>query len=565
MKTVVICIGLMLGLWIPIAYGQMAFIDKTQFAGLGGSLINQGLSLADFDGDGREDIYVTALNGGPNRLYRNKGGMIFEEVSQNAGVKYAGNSRVSAWGDIDNDGDPDLYLGNRNEPDILYINQGDGTFSEESSLRGIDNPANTTSVVMADLNMDGWLDVYVSNIQDRNVLYLNQGDGYFTEQAQAAGVDDLAVGMGAVVFDYDLDGDPDIYQCHDAQIPYILFENDGDARFENVSAEAYVNYPGFGMGVDVGDFNLDGYMDMYITNLYDNVLYQNMGDGTFQNVAETYGVNDYGMGWGNVFADFDNDRLPDIYVSNDTYFSPLPNILYRNTGSGFEIESYGDPSHSPYGGYATVASDLNDDGKLDILIANNGVPGVQLLQNISVHQHHFISFRLEGVQSNRDAIGARLEVHTSAGIQYDQIIGNSGFGAHNGRWIHFGLADQATVEKVVIHWPSGLTQEIASIQADLKYNIREGEGVITSVKNQDIRPVSCQALVSGDKIYVQHNFENGAPDIHLFDIMGRAISTVLSIADNSIQIPPSETGPGIHFIRLSDDRNACVCKWMVLH
>lgn len=545
---------------LTVAFGQanISFTDKTNFAGLGGSHLNNGLALGDYDGDGREDLYVSALNGGPNRLYRNLGNFLFEEVSTQAGVNYAGTSKVSSWADIDNDGDADLYVGNRDELDLLYINQGDGTFVEEGALRGIYNPFPASSVLFADINRDGWLDLYLGNVNNPNKLYINNGGGYFTDHTQASGAGDQAVAMGSVFFDFDLDGDDDLYLTHDAQVPYILFENMGDATFTNISADANVNYAGFGMGADVGDFNLDGYMDLYITNLYDNVLYQNRGDGTFENVGEALGVNDPGMGWGNVWGDFDNDRLPDIYVVNDYYFSPYDNVLYRNTGTGFEIASEGDPCESPYAGYATVAADLNDDGRLDILLANSGAPGVQLFQNTTSDVKHFISFHLEGVESNHDAIGAKIEVYTAAGIQYDQVIGNSGWAADNGRWIHFGLADQVVVDKIIIKWPSGVVEEIQNLNGDQKYRIREGEGVITAAKEITSTIKSCQTILNDDQLNIRFLSTPDIQSLNISDMAGRSIPASYTLSQEVVNVVLPSLPSGIYQLMVVQADDVCV-------
>lgn len=540
---------------------QISFTDKTNFAGLGGSHLNNGLALGDYDGDGREDLYVSALNGGPNRLYRNLGNFLFVEVSAQAGVNYAGTSKVSSWADIDNDGDADLYVGNRDEADLLYINQGDGTFREEAATRGIYNLFAASSVLFSDINRDGWLDLYLGNVNNPNKLYINNGGGYFTDHTQASGAGDQAVAMGSVFFDFDLDGDDDLYLTHDAQVPYILFENMGDMTFTNVSANANVNYAGFGMGADVGDYNLDGYMDIYITNLYDNVLYQNKGDGTFENVAEAYEVNNPGMGWGTVWGDFDNDRLPDIYVVNDYYFSPYENVLYRNTGSGFEIASEGDPCESPYGGYATVASDLNDDGKLDLIVANNGAPGVQLFQNTTNNSTHYISFHLEGVESNRDALGAKIEVHTAAGIQYDHVIGNSGWAADNGRWIHFGLADQAVADKVIIRWPSGVVQQIDALDADQKYRIREGEGVISAVKETNHAIKSCQMIASDDELTISFPTPNEIKSLNISDMSGRSIPASYTLSQDVVNVALPSLPSGVYQVIVVQSEQICVSRF----
>ncbi|HSF88108.1 MAG TPA: FG-GAP-like repeat-containing protein, partial [Saprospiraceae bacterium] len=482
-------------------------------------------------------------------------------VSAQAGVNYAGTSKVSSWADIDNDGDADLYVGNRDEADLLYINQGDGTFLEEAATRGINNLFATSSVLFSDINRDGWLDLYIGNVNNPNVLYINNGGGYFTDHTQASGATDQAVAMGSVFFDYDLDGDDDLYLTHDAQVPYILYENMGDATFTNVSADANVNYAGFGMGADVGDFNLDGYMDIYITNLYDNVLYKNNGDGTFENVAPLYGVNNPGMGWGNVWGDFDNDRRPDIYVVNDYYFSPDVNVLYRNTGTGFEIASAGDPCESPFAGYATVAADLNDDGRLDLLVANNGAPGVQLFQNTTSDPKHYISFHLEGVESNRDALGAKIEVYTATGIQYDQVIGNSGWAADNGRWIHFGLGHQQVVDNVIIRWPSGLVQQFDGVWGDQKYRIREGEGLISAAKEIKNQIKSCRAITGDDELNISFS---GAPNIKsltITDMSGRSIPTTYTQSEEAVNVALPSLPSGVYQVMVVQPEEVCVSRF----
>ena len=560
MKPMIVLTGLFLSLSLN---AQIHFKDKTDFAGLGGSLLNNGLSLGDYDNDGREDIYVCALNGGPNRLYRNLGHFIFQEVAAQAGVRYFGTSKVSAWADIDNDGDEDLYVGNRDEAGLLYINQGNGTFTEESVARGLVNSFAASSVLFSDINRDGWLDVYIGNVLNPNALFLNTGDGHFENHTVASGATDQAVAMGSVFFDYDLDGDDDLYLTHDAQVPYILYENMGDATFQNISGDAQVNYAGFGMGVDVADYNLDGYMDMYITNLYANVMYENNGDGTFTNVAPLYGVDDPGMGWGVVWSDFDNDRYPDIYVSNDTYFSPYPNRLYRNVeGVAFALVSNGDPCESPYGGYAAVSSDLDDDGMMDLLVANNGTPGVQLFENIS-DTNHYISFRLEGVASNRDAIGAKIEVHTSLGIQYDQVIGNSGWAGNNGRWIHFGLADQTYIDKVIIRWPSGAVEEIADLQGDQKYNILEGEGVVTATKPVAEKTAPCKVISSSDhQLTLAADME--VQSIALIDMKGQRVPVRWSASDEEVKVKLPEGAAGIYILSMQTNSDQCVSAIPIL-
>ena len=266
---------------------------------------------------------------GPNHFYKNLGNGVFEEIAEEMGLGFRGNSRTSVWGDLNNDGFEDVYVGNLNEPDVLYLSNGDGTFSDITEIANITNDSRVFSANMIDINKDGWLDIYISNSNADNVLYLNTGQEMptFVNYTSEAGLKDTRHCMGVVFFDMDNDGDEDLYVTHDANIPNTLYENDGTGHFKEIGVQAGVDYRGFGMGVDAGDLDNDGDMDLYVTNLYANVLYINQGDNTFLDFTEISDVGDVGMGWGASIFDFNNDGLNDIYVGNDSYFYPLPNLL----------------------------------------------------------------------------------------------------------------------------------------------------------------------------------------------------------------------------------------------
>jgi hypothetical protein len=212
---------------------QISYKDVSNQAGVKGGGENIGVAFGDYDNDGDEDLYVSVRDG-RNKLFQNIDGSNFINVAELAGVDHEGSSRTSIWLDVNNDGLLDLYVSNFNEIDQLYVNQGDGTFSEDTRLARIYNPGRTFSVNAADVNQDGFIDIYVANFREENKLFVNNGDGTFTNKIDELGPKSMLNAMGAIFFDYDKDNDPDLYLVHDGQ-PNILYKNIGGGRYLDVS------------------------------------------------------------------------------------------------------------------------------------------------------------------------------------------------------------------------------------------------------------------------------------------------------------------------------------------
>lgn len=467
---------------LPLS-GQSLFSDVSPAANLPTRAGGESVSVTDFDNDGWEDIYV-AYTTGPNELWRNLGDGTFEEVAASAGLTLGPDThtKAAAWGDFDNDGWADLYAANRNGPDQLLRNNGDGTFSDVTAVAGMGQIGTPLSVNLADVDRDGLLDVYVTNFYLENILYRNNGDGMFTDITASAGVGDTNESMGSLFFDYDLDGDADLYLVHDNYEPNILYRNDGDGAFTDVSASSGTNTESFGMGVDAADLNGDGWPDLYVTNLYQNYLLYNNGDGTFTEYSTFAGVGDNGMGWGTTLLDYDADGNVDVYACNDYGYSPFPNVLYRNDGNGAFLPQTESIVANTGKSYGTATLDFDHDGRLDLAVANRGADEHWQLFRNEGQTGHRVSFRLTGTGGNPQAIGATITFTDNLGrVHSDEVHAGHGWTSQSSPTLTFGLGEAESIVGGRITWPSGLVQEIGALAIDFPYTLSEGEELVAGI------------------------------------------------------------------------------------
>ncbi|RMD92983.1 MAG: T9SS C-terminal target domain-containing protein, partial [Calditrichaeota bacterium] len=400
-----------------------------------------------------------------------------------------GHSQSAVWGDYDNDGWLDLYVATAfGEPNRLFHNNGDGTFEDVSQKSGTNNTARTQCAIWADLDNDGWLDLYLGNfLPAKNALYHNNGDGTFTDVALQAGAGESTFAMAVIPGDFDNDFDTDLYLTHDSNIPYTLLRNDGTGHFENVASAAGVAFAGQGMGADFGDYDNDGWLDLYVTNLKGNVLYRNQGDGTFKNVTYQAKVGDRGMAWSTFFADFNLDGWLDLYVVKESTYStpPLPNIMYANQGDGtFRVIFAGEGVSSMGSAIGGACADVNNDGAVDFFVANRpgqNFKGNHLFIN-NAPAHAWLKIKLVGRESNRSAIGARIRLLAGGQWQTRFIAGGSGYASQNSLVQVFGLGEAQQADSLVIYWPSGRIDRMGEITARQTLTLQEGE-ILTAVKH----------------------------------------------------------------------------------
>jgi enediyne biosynthesis protein E4 len=446
--------------------GDGTFTDVTEKAGLAGVGYSMGVAAGDYDNDGFVDLYVTGFN--CNQLFHNNGDGTFTDRTEKAGVsgilKPGKRWSVAAgWIDYDNNGLLDLFV----------VNYLDYSLSTAHSCK-------TGNIVD-----------YCSPDEYRgtpNILYRNNGDGTFTDVSQQSHIAQyLGKGMGVAFADYDGDGFTDIFVSNDS-IPNFLLHNNGDGTFTDVALVAGVAYNEngkavAGMGTDFRDIDNDGMPDIFLTAMYGDSfpLYRNPGKGQFEDVTETTGIaamTSRFTAWGTGIFDFDNDGNKDIFAAGSAILDnsmevnhkpyPLPNFLYRNLGnmrfkdvSGEAGASFSVPAAHRGAGFG----DFNNDGKIDIVVTVlNGEP--QLLMNRSQNHNHWIILKLVGVADNRDGLGTRVKITTANGVQYNQATTAVGYNSSSDKRVHFGLQNATVVDQIELVWPTGVKQVLHHVMAD---------------------------------------------------------------------------------------------------
>jgi hypothetical protein len=416
---------------------------------------------------------------GHNVLYHNLGGCKFEDVTEKAGLKVGGFSTGAAWADYDRDGYVDLFVARYVHTDVRHLPDPTLTFGYKGVL-----------VELPD-SMEG----------ETDFLFRNRGDGTFEDISEKTGLNDphRLHGMGVVWGDYDGDGWPDLFVTNDSGWNF-LYHNKRNGTFEELGilSGTGLGYHGqlYGnMAADFGDFDRDGKLDIFVSRYGDQPasLYWNRGDDQFTDIADKAGIAGLTftpIKWGTGFGDFDNDGWPDILTANGSFSSLMDTLSdgVRYTEPIQLFQNRGDCTFAEIGNAArlndgplksrrgTAFGDVNNDGNLDVLIFNAaGPPSLFLNETDSVN--HRVLFRLVGTKSNKAAIGTRVVVTTSGMTQADEVHGGGSYNSSSDSRLHFGLGYDATMEKVEVRWPSGMTQEFRSVSGDSIYEIKEGQEI----------------------------------------------------------------------------------------
>ncbi|MBS1857001.1 MAG: CRTAC1 family protein [Acidobacteria bacterium] len=522
-------------------------VFKNKYANImsGYTSLGASVAVADYDGDGFEDVFLTESSGtGKNHLYHNNHNLTFTDVGEAAGVSKGNDDQnataAALWLDFNNDGRPDLFI-SRFGHCQLFQNMGGGKFKDVSKAAGIDGYRNAIKAIAFDYDRDGRLDIFVgSYFQPVNIFdpatprffpesfetanngggltaFHNNGDGTFTDVTDKVGLRQTGWVLDMGHADADNDGDDDLYVACDFGTDRF-YRNNGNGTFTDITETALGFDTKKGMNAEWGDYDNDGLLDIFVTNITDdymregNFLWHNDGNLKFTDLARETGTFETGWGWGGKFLDYDNDGWLDLYVTNgwvsagkDSYVPDIfemitrPGVdfadvrnwppmggkslsgyekkrLFHNEGGHlFRDEAARHGVDSNLDGRGVAVADFDNDGRLDLLVANaNGEQ--RFYHNTMPPGPHWVAFLLQGTRSNRQAVGAQLRLTAGDTTWLRFVDGGNSFAGQSSARVHFGLGPRSKFDSVEVRWPSGLKEVFRGLAADKLHNIVEGTG-----------------------------------------------------------------------------------------
>lgn len=471
-------------------HSQINFENLSTHYGLnlscGDTFLGNGVAFVDFDDDGWDDLTFTTEDGQSIRFFKNYNGIFSEYFFSMPDLTHE--TKSLNWVDYDNDGDKDLFITSFTDPNRLLRNDGSGILVDVTVAAGFPLEAlKTYGASWGDINNDGFLDVFLSSFDPAkvipNLLFQNNGNGTFSNISWTAGISSEGhLSFCSAFLDYDNDGFQDIYISNDRTAnTNILYRNNGDGTFEDVSEVSGADLAIDAMSVTVDDVNSDGWLDIYVTNTptLGNYFLQNNGDGTFTNIAGSSTTEVFGPCWGAVFLNAENDMDLDLYVSSTADYNSTfnPSTFFRNVGNESFVTSssnfYGFNNDDNYS-FSNAIGDVDNDGLYEIIVTNASDENVDFWKNNTNTINNYLKINLEGVISNRDGIGSVIEISVNGTIQYGYTLCGEGYLSQNSSTEVFGLGNNDVVDYVKVNWLSGIEDTIYNVSANQVLNIVEG-------------------------------------------------------------------------------------------
>jgi hypothetical protein len=566
MKTILISIFIFVN--CIYSFSQVTFTDVSVTLGVNDPGAAQGVVFVDVNNDGFLDIFL-CNNANQNKLWINSNGTSYSDQSVAWGVDYTGPGRGISVADFDNDGKVDVMIGNYNAALILYKNTGTA-FTDYTTTAGINFTGWGGSINWFDYNIDGKVDAVFANDgipPHYNYLFRNDNLLSFTNVAYSSGLSDSNSTLCLASADYDNDGDLDLFCGNQTVIGTVytswLYRNNGNGTFTDVTAASGLTCPFYTWGAEWGDYNNDGWMDIFTGNTNGLILlYKNNGDGTFTEVAASVGINDQGQTYSGGWADIDNDGDLDLYLAKAQNYADK---MYRNDGATFTDVGtqvgMGDLRHSS----CISWGDYNNDGWMDLYLNNNGSEN-RLYKNNGGSNNKWVQFKLIGVISNKSAIGSRVTIKTGALTQIREVEGGSGGKGQNSLPVEFGIGAANIIDSVIIRWQNGLIQRFANVNPNYIYSIIEGQPL--DVKNA--------GAIVPEKFMLYQNYPNpfnpstvisysvGIPSgqlavssytkLTVYDLLGREVATLvneqLKPGTYEVEWDGSNFASGIYYYKL---------------
>jgi hypothetical protein len=568
-----------------LSNAQLAFEDVATQVGVnysyGDSEYGGGVSFADFNNDGWDDITYATEDGAQIYFFENNNG-VFNLVTLN-GISNTYKTKQVIWIDYDNDGDKDLFVTAIEGVNEFYRNDGGMNFTNISSTIGFfQTDLFTYGTSFGDIDNDGDLDAFISNRtsteqNQRNYLYRND-EGTFVDITQSSGIpiedeegnENSQLSFCTMFFDYNKDGFQDIYLANDKTDNINrLYKNLGNGTFEDVSVASGSGIAVNAMTTTLGDYNNDGWFDIYITNTQSsqagngNVLLKNNGDGTFTNVAEETGTTFNSLAWGAVFLDADNDTLLDLYVSGG-YDGSIGSFLsaafyHQQNDETFVIPQNIGFENDTRKSFSNAIGDINNDGKPDIIVCNDTENNF-LWENKTTNTNNWLKVKLEGVTTNRDGIGNTIEIFINGRSQYRYTLAGEGYISQNSYHEFFGLGEATEVDYVKVTWTGTNTEDIIyDVNANQSITIKEGIGVLTSNDIQTNSLFSLYPNPSYDGVFKLSVNNNKSNTLKVYDLAGRLILKIKNLKDKD-QFSLNHCKKGIYLAKVSSDHKSSTIK-----